>query len=552
MAESESPTLSPAIPGRDIRADLAGLITGRMNAKSIPAGQWPELERQAVRHGIGPLLYWTLGEHRHTALAQESLALLEKAAKIAAFNFQLLAECQKEVDLALTRAGVPVVWLKGMALAHTLYPRPDLRPMDDLDLMVPYAQRQFALEVVQRLGYILPLADAGKPDEGETENHHFHLVNPETGRILEIHHRLFRDETILSASEMDWFWQQTEQAGDALHPFAVLKPEANLLYLCAHAILQHGEADDRLQRIYDLHLSAGHPGMDWALVVNRAVDFGWTYALERGLTLAGRYFQTRIPAEVLSELIRRRPAGEDNTRAWKLQGSGRRWEMTLLNMKGRTLSERLRKLYSLTFPSPGALRAHYPQFSERSLIYCYFHRWLDAAREIAGAQRKRLGWEQQDGAPLESNGRGWTLANEDLRDLMRDALARNEAFRFRALGGSMSPFIQPNDLVTVIPLQDKRPEVGQVVAFIQPGSGMLLVHRIVGRAKKGYLLQGDSMAGRSDGLIPLDKVLGCVSRVERSGRLVGFGQGFWGGVIAILSRCGLLVPMAALFGRLRS
>lgn len=137
------------------------------------------------------------------------------------------------------------------------------------------------------------------------------------------------------------------------------------------------------------------------------------------------------------------------------------------------------------------------------------------------------------------------VPNEVVLDLMQAALARNATFRFRAFGWSMSPFIRPGDVIFVDSFRCQKPVVGQVIAFIHPGSGMLLVHRIVQQQKSGFLLQGDNLNAKNDGIIPSKNVIARVVRVTRMGKRVSFGQRTAGLLIASLSYHGLLPPLVS-------
>ena len=62
-----------------------------------------------------------------------------------------------EIVEALDRAGIEHLVLKGAALAHLIYPSPELRPMRDLDLLVaPHDARQ-AQTLLRDLGFDAPL-----------------------------------------------------------------------------------------------------------------------------------------------------------------------------------------------------------------------------------------------------------------------------------------------------------------------------------------------------------------------------------------------------------
>ncbi len=107
----------------------------------------------------------------------------------------------------------------------------------------------------------------------------------------------------------------------------------------------------------------------------------------------------------------------------------------------------------------------------------------------------------------------------------------------------MAPFIQDGDVITVAPLKGGLPDVGEVVAFIRPHGGNLVVHRVVARPGQEVLIQGDNNPDCMDGIIPRENLLGRVTHVERNKRAVWIGLGPERYLIAWLSRTLLLVPL---------
>ena len=126
---------------------------------------------------------------------------------------------------------------------------------------------------------------------------------------------------------------------------------------------------------------------------------------------------------------------------------------------------------------------------------------------------------------------------------MQAVLTRGVSFRFCARGWSMSPFIRDGDLITISPLRHGLPGVGEVVAFVRPEEGRPVVHRVVARRGTALLIQGDSVPGYMDGIIPRENLLGRVTRIERNGNNVRLGLGPERTMIAWLSHTKLLVPL---------
>jgi hypothetical protein len=156
------------------------------------------------------------------------------------------------------------------------------------------------------------------------------------------------------------------------------------------------------------------------------------------------------------------------------------------------------------------------------------------------------------------------LLGPALVDLMRAVLARGCRFRFCARGWSMSPFIRDGDVVTVAPSRPRFAEprttddspappeaepggetcgIGQIVAYVSPGSQRLVVHRIVGRRGSSFLVQGDSMRGTLADVVSPGDIAGRVVRIERGRKRVWLGLGPERYVVAVLSRAGLLLPL---------
>lgn len=135
-----------------------------------------------------------------------------------------------------------------------------------------------------------------------------------------------------------------------------------------------------------------------------------------------------------------------------------------------------------------------------------------------------------------------TLSMPVLVEMLRAVLERGEPFRFEAPGFSMSPFVRDGDAITVSPLSDAAPRLGDVVAFIRPETSKLVVHRVVGKQDGAFLIQGDN-AEETDGPVPAANVLGRVTRVERDGKPVRLGLGPERYLIAFLSRWSLFRPL---------
>ena len=108
------------------------------------------------------------------------------------------------------------------------------------------------------------------------------------------------------------------------------------------------------------------------------------------------------------------------------------------------------------------------------------------------------------------------LPNGRLFELLLWALKRR--CRFRVMGTSMAPLLQPEDEVLVNPraYHKQRPQVGDIVVTQHPYQDLRLIKRVVFILADGRLcLQGDNHCASTDsrvfGPITLDFVLGQVT-----------------------------------------
>jgi hypothetical protein len=289
---------------------LSRIISGRFNEwGSYSALEWEQLVQLAQAQGVGPLLYLNLSKARKfSCLPETAHNSLRGMYASSWFTNRTIIQELENLASCFSRAGIPAVALKGACLALTVYADASLRPMGDLDVLVPKERLAEAVQIARLMGYVetTPEASAGLT---ELLNHEICLQKPGQQEItLELHHSLVADKSFTYAVPVDWFWEQTEplesQAKDSLPGLRVLTPTAQVLYAAAHAMLQHGGRKAPLRWFYDLDLliRSYSERMDWELLVSQAEKFEWGSALDVALSQANAFFDTPIPASILDRL----------------------------------------------------------------------------------------------------------------------------------------------------------------------------------------------------------------------------------------------------------
>lgn len=95
---------------------------------------WNSLPALAELHGMAPLLWHHL-RNAQAQISAETERTLRGLYLRHRLNNQIHARVLLEIQEILQSENIRPVVLKGLALAHTLYPNPALRPVSDLDLL---------------------------------------------------------------------------------------------------------------------------------------------------------------------------------------------------------------------------------------------------------------------------------------------------------------------------------------------------------------------------------------------------------------------------------
>lgn len=378
-------TLSALVSEQLIPQDVASLATLEQETCDASADQWASITGLALQHGLGPMLYHVLRKSNVLHLLRPSTLTTLRSYYFRSTTWSLLAHKQVEVwTKQFAESDIVAVWIKGVPLSLAVFPSPELRPMSDIDVLVPMGQLHQALALVKSKTGRAPIM---KHDIGQA----ICQLGPGKDVKMDLHWSLIDAPDSSAAAEVDWFLAQRDPLLSRTARLLTLRPEAHLLYLCAHAQIQHNEKQFRLLRYFDLHrLIANSPSFDWQIVINQAIAFGWAYAVERALMIAQRFFATSLPNGVLMELRQWRTTHRDAPSGSCRQMPANRWERTLVRFANRSWLAKLRLAFRLAFPSLAYMRWRYDVNAVWMLPLYYPYRWLDACGEVVRTVGKRM------------------------------------------------------------------------------------------------------------------------------------------------------------------
>jgi len=268
-------------------------------------------------HGLAPWAHDTLGRAGlRESFTPDFILRLKDSYRATALRNRVLFSALEEFAAACAKRGVPLIPLKGAALARRVYGNPGLRPMQDLDLLVKTADVEAAAAVLREIGYAVP----AHLDEGAARREHFHCVyeRPADGVKIELHWSL-GEEAALSAPALARLWERSGIREDGTRS---LDPATELVAVAAHAwkhgylnpalvedellrpLLYEPLSGNRLIWLLDLHRLMRAGNATQAACRDRAREWGALVALAGAVELAVAAFGPVAGWERAASLVR--------------------------------------------------------------------------------------------------------------------------------------------------------------------------------------------------------------------------------------------------------
>lgn len=265
-------------------------------SENAPA--WEELVQLASSQGLAGLALGSPAGGRAPAWVQN--ALQSSASSVASQNLHALSELSR-VARAFAAAGVRTMALKGAALNLTVYPRLDLRPMSDLDLLVSPKDAAQAVGILESIGY---RCGAALIRDDFFPKHHYEreLILPGSQPVrIDLHAHPWRPMHLAQIVSHESFWADAVALPlDDGHIF-IPGPATMFIHLAAHAAFHDCS---RLIWLYDMKCVADHYGsmLDWSHVINRARHWQLTLAVRTAVARTRTMFGEVCPPDVSRNL----------------------------------------------------------------------------------------------------------------------------------------------------------------------------------------------------------------------------------------------------------
>ena len=256
---------------------------------------WPRFLRVARRHQVIGLVHEGLTQVRPDVPPEIAREIGAQAATLVRENLAMAREALR-LQRLFDDADLPVLFVKGAALAVLAFGNLGLRAGQDIDLLVPYETLPAATALILRAGYrrfdpppdisdaqlrlVMPL----RKDLG--------FVHQATGLRIELHWRLFLNPHAMAETSIMAASRVVPLAGAA--GLRTLGEEDLFAYLCMHGALHWW---NRLKWLADVNaLLASTPEDGVERLVRAAEARGAGRAAAQALLLCRRLLQTPLPA----------------------------------------------------------------------------------------------------------------------------------------------------------------------------------------------------------------------------------------------------------------
>jgi len=259
--------------------------------EGLSGSDWDEVIQQSIEHRVAPLFFDRFKTNTHVPI--EVLQRLQAIYyQNALRNTRLYSELSKILG-ALESEGIPIIVLKGAALAELIYQNIALRPMVDVDLLAKSEDMRRIDKVLLQLGYKSHSVYSNHPLQWGRHT-------PYTNKVInvEVHPELDDFPPNLSP------WINLSPEKIASNDAFILGPEHFLLHLCLHLDTHFAKGEAQLIWWCDIIEILEHyrEKVNWDYVIRTAKEHQIGGVIHRTLHVINEWFDGRVPVDVLSQL----------------------------------------------------------------------------------------------------------------------------------------------------------------------------------------------------------------------------------------------------------
>lgn len=285
------------------RSSLDDRQTSKAEHLLLEPLDWSQLISLTNRHLVTPLVFHYLDSAGLSDALPRNIYERMRHFTVAnlARNMQRYAELDRILD-SFKVSSIPVVILKGAALAKTVYADVSLRQFGDIDVLIPRDRLASARQIMVESGYTLLKDNYPVPDYlNEELGCEWTYYNSTT--VIEIHWNLLDLKAPFQFNPVGMIARSVPLQLDH-HEALSLCPEDEIIHLCIHQYKHHWQQLRDLCDVAELLRYHGS-SFDWDTTLARSSEVGADRCLYYTLLLSKRLLDAPMPDDILLALSRR-------------------------------------------------------------------------------------------------------------------------------------------------------------------------------------------------------------------------------------------------------
>ncbi len=241
-----------------------------------------------------PLLYMNLHQHR---INDPLMSRLKGIYRLAWYENQKLFHYISEIIRYLQDAGIKTMLLKGAALTLLYHRNFGIRPMTDIDVLVPTEQAAMTIELLKKAGW---RTNGVTPIFQDLRYRHSCAFFDDNGKVLDLHWRLLYESFQPEFDKDFWNGAIPVKMNDIVI-FAMNRTDT-LFNIIVHGT--RGDAKQTIRWIADATslINSVDANIDWKRLTNNAKRGRVLLRLKKALNYLHQKFETRIPVSILHDL----------------------------------------------------------------------------------------------------------------------------------------------------------------------------------------------------------------------------------------------------------
>ena len=338
------------------RSDLNRGEVDLLQLKLNELNDWSGFVTNLELHGVAPLALINIQKYElvltsNLLIQFTALRLRHKA--IANARHKTL----KDIQSAFASQSIPLIALKGLALSQLIYSSSAMRPMRDIDILIPVEQLDSAANALRSLGFNLPQHQKSKYMRGVHQLPDASLTVDGFNISIEIHHNTMPRDVFdsLTYDDVKCQLQQFEWRGI---PLLALDHTLMLHHLCRHLQSQHPNDTIKLINVVDIirYVDKYIDVIDWPQLNNKYPHIINTLRCVHFIIPLTISVQKKIP-----QMSDKPPRGVGQCMP----------ALSRIFISSRTLKSSLRLLF---FPPPWWLHLHYSVIPNTTLFWVILFR----------------------------------------------------------------------------------------------------------------------------------------------------------------------------------